>query len=91
MAVQPGKPLLHQAPLRPGVVHLAVALPSRLQSGAAAQEDARHPRFESGQFAAGHGPIGISLAPITGKLAGQLVAGEEPVFALDALRVDRFG
>ena len=40
--------------------------------------------------AAGHGPIGISLAPITGRLVGQLVAREKPEIALDALGVERF-
>jgi len=42
-------------------------------------------------LAAGHAMLGISLAPISGKLAAQVVAGEPPSIPLDLMRVERFG
>jgi len=47
--------------------------------------------YENLIVAAGHAMIGISLAPITGKLVSQLVARERPSIDLTALSVDRFG
>ena len=41
--------------------------------------------------AAGHGMLGISLSPVTGKLVSQLTAGEEPVMDITALSPKRFG
>ena len=38
--------------------------------------------------AAGHAMIGVSLGPVTGKLVGQIVAGERT--EIDLLAVDRF-
>jgi D-amino-acid dehydrogenase len=40
--------------------------------------------------AAGHGMIGISLSPVTGRLVSDLLMREEPSIDLTALRVDRF-
>ncbi|MGB8167103.1 MAG: FAD-dependent oxidoreductase [Chthoniobacteraceae bacterium] len=41
-------------------------------------------------LATGHAMLGLSLAPITGELAGQLVDGEPPRFDLQLLAPDRF-
>jgi len=40
--------------------------------------------------ATGHGMLGMSLGPITGKLVAQLAGGQQPVLDLEPLRVDRF-
>jgi glycine/D-amino acid oxidase-like deaminating enzyme len=34
--------------------------------------------------------MGVSLAPITGKLIGELLSGERPSCAIDALSPDRY-
>jgi glycine/D-amino acid oxidase-like deaminating enzyme len=34
--------------------------------------------------------MGLSLAPITGKLVGEVVAGEEPSLPIGAMSVERF-
>lgn len=47
--------------------------------------------WENLVVAAGHAMIGVSLAPVTGKLVAQLVDGERPHIDLEALRVERFG
>jgi D-amino-acid dehydrogenase len=41
--------------------------------------------------ATGHAMMGLSLAPITGKLVHQLISGQAPSLDLSALRPDRFG
>ena len=41
--------------------------------------------------AAGHAMMGVSLAPITGKLAAQVLAGEPPAIDLALLSPDRYG
>lgn len=41
--------------------------------------------------ATGHSMMGVSLAPVTGKLVGQLVAGEPPAHDLRLLDVGRYG
>jgi len=41
--------------------------------------------------AAGHGTLGISLGPVTGKLVSQIVSDETPMIDLTPLNVDRFG
>lgn len=41
--------------------------------------------------AAGHAMIGMSLGPVTGKVAAGIVAGEDSGFDLTKLSVDRFG
>ncbi len=40
--------------------------------------------------ATGHGMMGVSLGPITGKLVAQLIRGEQPEFDLSLLSVERF-
>ena len=40
--------------------------------------------------ASGHGMIGISLGPMTGKLVSQIVSGEPPVVDLTPLSLERF-
>ncbi len=39
----------------------------------------------------GHGMLGISLAPITGKIVAQLASHQTPDMDIDALRIERFG
>jgi D-amino-acid dehydrogenase len=40
--------------------------------------------------ATGHAMMGLSLAPVTGQLVGQILDGEPPCFDLSLLAVDRF-
>lgn len=40
--------------------------------------------------ATGHGMLGLTLAPVTGRIVAQLVAGEPPELDVRALRPDRF-
>jgi D-amino-acid dehydrogenase len=40
--------------------------------------------------AAGHSMMGVSLAPVTGKVVADLASGETPGFSLDVLKPDRF-
>jgi D-amino-acid dehydrogenase len=40
--------------------------------------------------ATGHAMMGLSLGPVTGKLVGEVLAGEPPSIALDRLSPDRF-
>ena len=40
--------------------------------------------------ATGHAMMGVSLGPITGKLVGEIIAGEEPSHALALLHPDRY-
>ena len=42
-------------------------------------------------IATGHAMMGVSLAPITGKLVSEIVSGETPRIDIAALRPDRFG
>lgn len=51
----------------------------------------RTARYDNLVIATGHAMMGLSLAPITGKLVGQLVAGERPEHDLALLSPDRFG
>lgn len=51
----------------------------------------RTARHDNLVIATGHAMMGLSLAPITGKLVGQLVAGERPDHDLALLSPDRFG
>ncbi|MDX1522590.1 MAG: FAD-dependent oxidoreductase [Anaerolineae bacterium] len=41
-------------------------------------------------LATGHGMLGMTQGPITGKLVSQIIAGEPPVIDLAPLRVERF-
>ena len=47
-------------------------------------------RFANLSVATGHAMMGVSLAPITGKLIAELLAGEAPSLAIGALAPDRF-
>ena len=40
-------------------------------------------------LATGHAMVGVSLAPVTGKLIADLLAGREPPIEIDVLRPDR--
>ena len=51
----------------------------------------RTARYDNLVIATGHAMMGLSLAPITGRLVGQLVAGERPEHDLTLLSPDRFG
>jgi D-amino-acid dehydrogenase len=51
---------------------------------------ARAKTVENLIVAGGHGTVGVSLGPITGKLVSQLAAGEEPKIPLELLALDRF-
>jgi len=50
----------------------------------------RPPRYDNLILATGHGMLGISLAPITGKLVSQLSARGNPSINIEALDVERF-
>ena len=50
----------------------------------------RFARYSNLCAAAGHAMLGISLAPITGQLVAQVVAGERPRIALEALSPQRY-
>lgn len=48
------------------------------------------PDFENLILATGHGMLGITHGPVTGKLVTQLVAHETPLFNIESLRPGRF-
>ena len=50
----------------------------------------RAPRYDNVIIATGHGMLGISLAPITGKIVSQLSANDNPAINMAALSVERF-
>jgi D-amino-acid dehydrogenase len=50
----------------------------------------RIPRYDNVILATGHGMLGISLAPITGKIVSQLSANADPAINMTALSVERF-
>jgi D-amino-acid dehydrogenase len=50
----------------------------------------RVPRYDNVILATGHGMLGISLAPITGKIVSQLSANADPAINMTALSVERF-
>jgi len=50
----------------------------------------RPPRYDNVIIAAGHGMLGISLAPITGQIVSQLAANQTPVIDLTSLSIERF-
>jgi D-amino-acid dehydrogenase len=47
-------------------------------------------RYPNTYFAYGHGHIGLTLGPVTGKIVADLVAGRDPGFDLKPFRIDRF-
>jgi D-amino-acid dehydrogenase len=50
----------------------------------------RFDRFENLSTATGHAMMGVSLAPITGKLIAEVVSDEPPSLPITALRPDRY-
>ena len=50
----------------------------------------RAKQFENVILAVGHGQLGVSLGPITGKLVAQLAAKQTPQINLEPLRAERF-
>jgi D-amino-acid dehydrogenase len=50
----------------------------------------RSGRYENLLLATGHAALGFTLAPVTGALIAQLVAGEQPEHDITLLRPDRF-
>lgn len=50
----------------------------------------RAERYANLVIASGHGMMGLSLAPVTGKLVGELVAGERTSLDVRALAVERY-
>jgi len=50
----------------------------------------RAPRHENVLIATGHAMMGLSLAPITGKIMADLLDQRDPGFAMGPLRVNRF-
>jgi D-amino-acid dehydrogenase len=50
----------------------------------------RFARYSNLCVAAGHAMLGISLAPITGQLVAQILSGEKPRMALEALSPQRY-
>ena len=50
----------------------------------------RPPGLDNVILATGHGMLGMSLGPITGKLVSQIACGEKPDVDLKPLRVERF-
>jgi len=47
-------------------------------------------QYDNAIIAAGHGMLGISLAPITGKIVAQLASGQTPAVDIAALSIERF-
>ena len=47
-------------------------------------------RYDNVVIAAGHGMLGISLAPITGKIVAQLASDQTPAMDISALSIERF-
>jgi D-amino-acid dehydrogenase len=50
----------------------------------------RTARFSNLSIATGHAMMGLSLGPITGKLMAEILSGEKPSIAIDALNPDRY-
>lgn len=50
----------------------------------------RFQRYTNLTAATGHAMMGLSLAPVTGRLVAEIISGERPSIAIDALRPDRF-
>jgi D-amino-acid dehydrogenase len=47
-------------------------------------------RYQNLTLASGHGMMGLSLGPISGRLAAQAVTGQTPEISLDLMHPDRF-
>jgi D-amino-acid dehydrogenase len=50
----------------------------------------RVPQYDNVVLATGHCMLGISLAPVTGQLVGDILNGESPDLDVSPLRLDRF-
>ena len=50
----------------------------------------RTAKFSNLSIATGHAMMGLSLGPITGKLMAEILSGEKPSIAIDALDPDRY-
>lgn len=50
----------------------------------------RLPNFDNLIVATGHGTVGLSLGPITGKLVSQIASRDDPAVDMGMLRADRF-
>jgi D-amino-acid dehydrogenase len=50
----------------------------------------RTAKFTNLSIATGHAMMGLSLGPITGKLIAEILSGEKPSIAIDALNPDRY-
>ena len=50
----------------------------------------RTKRFSNLTLAAGHAMVGITLAPVTGKLVNEIINGEKPCVETELLQPDRF-
>lgn len=51
----------------------------------------RSPLMKNVHIAAGHGMMGMTLGPVTGKLIAEMVSGTKPHLDVEPLRVGRFG
>ncbi len=51
----------------------------------------RSERYRNVSIACGHGHIGMGLAPVSGRLIAQVVAGEQPDVDLAPFRIGRYG
>lgn len=51
----------------------------------------RTARYANLSLATGHAMMGLSLGPITGRLASEILSGEKPSFDLTLLNPDRYG
>jgi D-amino-acid dehydrogenase len=50
----------------------------------------RVPAFENLLLATGHAMMGLTLAPVTGRLVAEVATGQPPSHALEPLRPERF-
>ena len=50
----------------------------------------RTKRLSNFAVASGHGMMGVSLGPVTGKLVSDVVSGREPEIEIEPLAPDRF-
>ena len=51
----------------------------------------RTTKFANLSLATGHGMMGLSLGPVTGKLVAEILSGERPAWNISMLSPDRFG
>ena len=49
-----------------------------------------HPKYNNLILASGHGMLGISLAPATGKLVAQILSGDKPFIDISPFQIGRF-